>query len=108
MAATLCLIAAAASGHSRMDTTTPADGAVLAEAPANVILEFAKPIRLTRVESGYSDETPVELDLGEQKQFANRFVVPLAIMGGGVYRIAWRGLARDGHVMQGVFSFQVQ
>ena len=69
---------------------------------------FAKRIRLTRVRLIHGDRAPADLDLGDQKSFATRFVVPLAGMGSGLYRIEWRGLSGDGHAVRNAFTFRVQ
>ena len=104
----LCLMATPVYAHSKLDTTTPEQGAVLAEVPPHIVLTFAKRIRLTRVWMTHDDRPPVDLDLGDQRTFATRFVVPVTDMGGGLYRIEWRGLAGDGHAMRGAFTFRVE
>ena len=108
LAGLLVLIPVAAAAHSRMDTTAPADGAVLAEPPSEIVLTFAKRVRLTRVRMARDDGRPVDLDLGDQKAFATRFVLPATDMGKGRYRIEWRALASDGHAMRGAFMFRVE
>ena len=108
LAGLLALAATPALAHSGLDTTAPENGAVLAEAPPHIVLTFAKQIRLTRVQLIHSDQAPADLDLGDQKSFATRFVVPLTDMGSGLYRIEWRGLSGDGHAMRNAFSFRVQ
>ena len=96
----LVLAITPALAHSGLDTTAPEDGTVLTGAPLQIILTFAKPIRLTRILLTHGDQAPTDLDLGDQKSFATRFVVPLTDMGSGIYRIEWRGLSGDGHTMQ--------
>ncbi len=108
LAVLITLTAAAASAHSRLNTTAPADGAVLAQAPAQIVLSFAKRLRLTKVRMIHEDGPALDLDLGGQKSFRTRFAVPLAGKGRGLYRIEWRGLAADGHVMRGGFAFRVK
>ncbi len=108
LAALFVLAATAVSAHSRPDTTAPADGAVLARAPAQIVLTFAKRLRLTRVRMIHDDGPALDLDLGGQKSFRTRFALPLAGKGRGHYRIEWRGLAADGHVMRGGFAFRVK
>ena len=83
------------------------DGAVLSSAPTEAVLNFAKTIRLTRVELTHMDQEPIELDLGEQQSFADRFTIPVPEMGSGTYGISWRGLSSDGHVVEGGFSYRV-
>lgn len=106
--AVLATLSTSAFAHSRVDTTTPADGAVIAEAPTAITFDFADKIRLTRVEMTHEERTPVQLDLGEQKSFGRAFQLPMNGMGPGLYRIEWRGLGIDGHAMQGDFTFTVE
>ena len=108
LAGLLVLISMAAAAHSRLGATAPADGAVLAQPPSEIVLTFAKRVRLTRVRMTRGDGRPVDLDLDDQKAFAKRFVVPATDMGKGRYRIEWRGLASDGHAMRGAFMFRVE
>ena len=44
------LAGAAAAAHSRPETTTPANGEVVAQAPALIAISFDKPMRVTRIE----------------------------------------------------------
>lgn len=108
VACLLVLGAAAAGAHSRLDTTVPADGAVLARAPAQIVLSFAKRIRLTKVRVHRGDSAPADLDLTRHKGFATRFAIPLPGGSRGHYRIEWRGLSSDGHIMRGRFAFRVK
>ena len=104
------LLAFAASGalaHSKIGSTVPADGAVLAAMPSEIVLTFSKRLRLTRVRMTGGDK-PSDLDLSGLKAFATRFAIPVAVAGKGLYRVEWRGLAADGHAMRGAFSFRVK
>jgi methionine-rich copper-binding protein CopC len=107
---TVALISTLASSvfaHSRVETTIPANGAVIAEAPAEISFNFAADIRLTRVDLTHQDHPSVRLDLGDQTSFGRVFTLPMQAMGEGRYHIEWRGLGVDGHAMQGDFSFTV-
>lgn len=86
----------------------PENGAVLAEAPAAVTLNFAKKIRLIKVDMTYQDTPKVMFDLGDQKSFATEYTLPLPEQGAGTYLIEWRGLSIDGHAMTGEFAFTVE
>lgn len=108
--ALIALISTFASGafaHSPIETTTPADGATLAEVPAEIAVSFRADIRLTRVEMVHQDHPSVRLDLGDQTDFQRQFTIPMQEMGGGPDRIEWRGLGADGHALQGAFTFTV-
>ena len=104
----LTLAMTASFAHSPVDGTTPEDGAVLNETPSHIVLSFEKEVRLTRVWVAHAGSSKVDLDLEGQKTFASRFEVPLKDMGSGIYLIEWRGLARDGHVMRDMFTFQIE
>jgi hypothetical protein len=108
--AAMALISTLATGavaHSRVDTTTPENGVAIAEVPSEISFNFADDIRLTKVNMIHQDVHTVPLGLGGQTNFGRAFVLPLQGMGGGTYRIEWRGLGADGHAMQGEFTFTV-
>ena len=98
LAGLLALAATPALAHSAVDAT----------APENIVLTFATPIRLTRVRMTHDAGNAIDLDLGGQTAFANRFELPLRDMGSGLYRIEWRGLSGDGHAVRRTFAFRVQ
>jgi methionine-rich copper-binding protein CopC len=108
--AILVLVSTLATGafaHSRVDTTTPENGAVIADVPPEISFNFAADIRLTRVDMIHQDHPSVRLDLGDQTSFDQVFTLPFQGMGEDIYRIVWRGLGVDGHAMQGEFTFTV-
>ena len=100
------LASAGAAAHSKLGTSVPADGAVLARMPAEIVLTFSKRLRLTRVRMVRDGGRSVELEAA--KAFGARFAIPVKDDGKGTYRIEWRGLAADGHTMRGAFSFRVR
>jgi methionine-rich copper-binding protein CopC len=40
-------------------------------------------------------------------QPVSEFSAAVPLLPAGLYSVAWRGLAEDGHPMQGAFSFEV-
>ncbi|NOD31506.1 copper resistance CopC family protein [Ruegeria atlantica] len=108
---TFALMVALANGalaHSKIEETTPANGATITTVPAEIGLNFSKNIRLTRIEMAHEEHSAVSLDLGDQTSFSQAFTIPLPSNGTGTYVIEWRGLGEDGHAMQGEFSFTVE
>jgi len=100
-------LSSGAYAHSKVDTTTPSNQAALADVPAQIDLDFAKKIRLTKVELTHESATTVSLDLDGLTRFERAFSLPIQNMGDGTYHIEWRGLGMDGHAMQGEFTFEV-
>ena len=106
--ALLALSISVAFAHTEVDSTTPENGAVIEIVPSHIIMTFGDQIRVTRVEMTHDSEDSVDLDLGNQKEFSNRFEIPISDMGSGIYQFEWRGLADDGHPMRGSFEFEVE
>ena len=100
--------ATSAMAHSPLDSTTPANEAIVAEAPSEIALDFKGNIRLTRMKMTYADNPSVNLDLSGHDGFISDYSVPMATMGSGIYVIEWRGLGDDGHALNGTFKFTVE
>ncbi len=108
LAGLLGIWATGAVAHSPLESTTPLHEAVVAQMPADVLLDFKGAIRLTRVTMTHADKDGVDLDLSGHKGFITAYAIPLEAMGSGVYSIAWRGLGIDGHALDGTFTFVVE
>ena len=91
--------------HSPVTETNPDDGAVLTPSPEVIRIEFADPIRLVGVSLSGAD-TDADLDVPAAAAARHEFGVPE--LSAGSYRVEWRGMAGDGHVMSGAFSFEVE
>ena len=106
LALPLALLAGAPAAHPTAGGTTPADGATVAGAPMLHIV-FEAPVRviaatLTR------DGTEVAIERGTDMEPAAEFhAVPAEALAPGAYHLDWRGMAEDGHPLQGGFGFTV-
>jgi methionine-rich copper-binding protein CopC len=107
-AAILSLSVTSAHAHSDVNTTEPANGAVLNKLPANLDLTFADKIRITKIEVSHGPHVNMALDLGDQTSFTKQITIPAHDMGTSTYTINWRGLGADGHAMTGEFMFEVK
>ncbi len=104
----LFLMTTNAHAHSPLSSTIPEDGALLAEAPTELSVQFAKGIRLTRVQLVDVEDIALDLDLSDYTSFDTDFVLALPVLNSGQYRIEWRGLGEDGHILNGSFGFLVE
>ncbi len=102
----MVLWATTAVAHSPLETTVPANDAIVAEAPNEIVLDFKGNIRLTRVTMAHAVHE-ADLDLDGFSGFLSDYTIPMQSMGAGTYQIEWRGLGDDGHPMKGTFSFTV-
>ncbi|WP_235216224.1 copper resistance CopC family protein [Ruegeria halocynthiae] len=95
-----------AAAHSKSETTTPADGATVTEVP-ELSMRFDDPMRIISVTLS-SPDGDVEIERETGMDPAKEFLaMPMEELAPGSYRFDWRGMASDGHPMQGSFSFTV-
>lgn len=94
--------------HSPLESTAPANDAIVVDVPSEVIFKFKNNIRLTRISMTHEDHPSVDLDLSAFSAFSADYAVPMDPMGAGIYVIDWRGLGADGHAVTGSFNFTVE
>lgn len=95
-----------AAAHSKSEATTPADGATVPEV-SELSMRFDDPMRIISVTlTATDDDIEIERETGMEPTTEFR-AVPLEELAPGSYRFDWRGMASDGHPMQGNFSFTV-
>jgi copper resistance protein C len=106
----LALAAPPAGAHALLLESTPADGATLAAAPADLVLRFN-----SRIEHELSKATLVAQADGRRSALAvaadappDRFVCTLpSALAAGRYTIEWQVLSVDGHRVAGKLAFAV-
>jgi copper transport protein len=104
-------IAAFATGsalaHTELAGTTPANGAMIAQAPEHVELTFSEPVRLTAL--SIQKDAEKKQSLGPlPSATSEEFSVALpAAIDDGHYVVTWRALSEDTHVMTGEFMFAI-
>ncbi len=94
--------------HLKLDRSSPASGADLTEAPAEIRLFFseAPEVAVSRIALSWAEG---EIDLGEieagpENSIAAKIQEQLVP---GSYTVAWRTSSGDGHPIRGTFDFRV-
>ena len=106
LALPLAFAAAAVSAHSKSETTVPAHGATVDQV-SELTLRFDDPMRIvTAILTADGAEVGIERETGMEPVTEWR-AVPAEALAPGAYRLDWRGMAADGHPMQGGFAFTV-
>ena len=106
LAAFLALAPAKVSAHSKSETTTPADGAIISSVEA-IEIRFDAPMRVTAVSlENQAGDVALRRDTGMEPTETFRARLD-AILEPGDYLVEWRGLSADGHPMQGAFGFTI-
>ncbi|MFK7763030.1 MAG: copper resistance protein CopC [Roseobacter sp.] len=100
------VLATGAIAHSKAEDTTPANEAIVDTLEA-IEMRFDDPMRVTAITvTGADGHVAVERETGMDALTEFR-AIPPADLPAGAYTVDWRGLASDGHPMQGTFGFTI-
>lgn len=93
--------------HAHLTYSVPADGSVLAVAPAQLTLRFSESARLTALSiepAGGSRQKLTPLPTAEAAEIS----VKLPPLKPGSYLLTWRVVGHDGHVVPGQLRFTLR
>lgn len=93
-------------GHSKAEQTTPGNNSTV-QAIEVIEIRFDDPMRVTAISlKGPDGDVAIERKVGLDPVTKFR-ASPSVTMSAGAYQVDWRGLAADGHPMQGSFTFTI-
>lgn len=109
IAASVLVVAAPASAHDELLSTSPADGATVDALPEQITLTFSAAIEtdLGGNQVQVTDASGAALADGAPVITDNVVTQQLTPVGAGVVSVAWRVVSEDGHPVSGEFSFTV-
>jgi methionine-rich copper-binding protein CopC len=102
--------ASLAGAHAFLDHATPAVGSAVHTSPAQVKLWFTQKLEPAFSTARVSDRSGKQVDKGDaqvDRADATLLRVSLPQLAPGTYRVRWRVLSVDGHVIKGDFTFDV-
>jgi methionine-rich copper-binding protein CopC len=103
---TFMLCASAAFAHVHLKQSTPAEGAVLQSAPAQIVLTFSEPALVTALSIQQAGKA--KQSLGPlPTEAAQTLTVASPGLTAGSYVVTWRAVSPDKHVMSGTLHFRV-
>lgn len=108
VAAVLAFASGVAHAHTHLESSMPADKAVLEAAPAEIMLHFSEATRLTALtiqKDGEKEKTAISV---LPKTASVALKVPLEPLSPGKYTVNWRALGGDNHVMSGDLHFTIK
>jgi methionine-rich copper-binding protein CopC len=107
-AALVMLAPAPASAHAMLHSSDPADGATLITSPRALHLMFTEDCRVTamRLLDGAGKEHQVRRE-GGRAAASHATATVASSLPPGAYRLEWRAIGDDGHVMSGAVRFAV-
>ncbi|HBD24348.1 MAG TPA: hypothetical protein DC023_07930 [Oceanospirillaceae bacterium] len=119
----LLLIPITAFAHSPLSSISPAADAVLETAPTVIEMTFKSPAKLIKLElfkvndevkdslfsslfgNDNGNEVTLESDALMQESATHNVILPL--LEAGAYKIYWRAISQDGHLIKGESAFQI-
>ncbi len=96
-----------AQAHAVLISSQPAEGATIAEAPADITLTFAGDVRVVSLVLKHDGDPDLSLPVPGGPTFARSTQAPLPALAPGAYRLEWRTIAKDMHAMSGVVNFTI-
>ncbi|MDE0002623.1 MAG: copper resistance protein CopC [Rhodospirillaceae bacterium] len=104
--AAIALIGFNVQAHTVLSSSAPADDAVETAAPEVIALSFSTEVRLTGL--SLKDAAGTAIDLGSIPTATQQaFEIPAPVLQPGAYRVTWRAVGADFHIVSGEFRFEV-
>ncbi|HVX19196.1 MAG TPA: copper resistance protein CopC [Acidimicrobiales bacterium] len=110
-AGALLAAAAPASAHAVLLSSTPADGAVLRNAPSKVELHFSEHVTITLGSLRVVDANGHRVDLGNVRHGSATSDVAVDLrsnLPNGTYVVGWHVISADSHPVHGGFLFSIK
>jgi methionine-rich copper-binding protein CopC len=101
-------LAAPAAAHAALTGTDPEDGAVLAEAPAEVSATFSENLDGPSTEIAVTDPAGAVVDVADPVYDGDTFTQPMLYTTPGTYTVAFRVISEDGHRIDDSLEFTVE
>lgn len=103
----LCLGAAGARAHAKLDRADPRAGSTVSSSPNQITLHFTEKLepKFSRVE--VRNAAGDRVDQGDVSVSGSVMQVGLKVLPPGTYSVRWRVLSVDTHMTKGSFSFRV-
>ena len=101
---------AAMAVHAHLVASTPAAGDTLREPPAEIRLVFSEPVEgvMAGIRLVRPDGAILEPVAAADPNDVKAVVAPLPALEAGGYRVMWRVVSADGHVVSGDYAFYVE
>ncbi len=96
-----------AAAHNELVGSTPADGATVAAAPAEIALEFDQPVQTQFGQIAVLDAIGGHHEQGEPQIAGVTVTQDVDQLAQGAYQISYRVASADGHPISGTLTFTV-
>jgi len=100
------ILPSAAFAHASLTGSEPADGAVLAQSPAELTLSFNEPVEPLTIRIVEQNGTAIAIE-NIRSDGPNLILTPPAALADGAHVVSWRVISADGHPVGGSYTFWV-
>ena len=94
--------------HASLQTSNIVEGAVLIEVPDKLDLAFSGNVGLAALSIQDSSGKKVGAQSPLPRTLQKQFSIPLPDLNSGAYKIEWKTMSSDGHIMSGHINFTVK
>jgi copper transport protein len=104
------LVAAPASAHAVLKSTTPATGQTVALSPKQLDLVFTENVSISPTSIQLFDEKGARVDIGAPRHSPttdSEVQADVSHLGNGAYVVTWQVISADSHPVHGAFTFAV-
>lgn len=105
---TTSLLVPVAMAHTKVQSVSLEDGGVYQTLPDVFDLVFAQKVGLATFSIKDREGRNVDFDFTPPKSRETKFSIPMPKLASGLYKMTWRAVSKDGHVVKGSLSFTVQ
>ncbi len=102
------LISVSALAHASLQKSNIAEGDLLSEVPDKLDLVFSGNVGLAALSILDSSGNPVGEQSSLPRSLQKRFSIPVPDLSSGAYKIEWKTMSSDGHIMSGHINFMVK
>ena len=99
----------ASYSHSQLSEILPKDNVTYVKVPSQINMKFNSLVKLVKIVMIRVDKKEkINLDLTSLNDRAKEHTLPMPKLSSGKYRIEWRALSPDGHIIKGKSDFEVK
>lgn len=94
--------------HVSLKSTNPAQNATIQQSPKDIALSFDGEVMLMHVRLFDAQQKSISLNFKPTREFKKSFSIPAPQLKKGKYTVKWMLMGKDGHHMNGEYTFTIQ
>ena len=104
----LLVINSSVLAHSKLIEISPQDNITYDKVPSQIEMKFNSEVKLIKINlMRINDKEKINLDTSSLEK-TTKYIIPMPQLDIGKYRLQWRALSLDGHIIKGKSDFTVK